>query len=308
MSSESPVEPELLKIEGAKDLILTPAQYIESAFVKGEQGKEEGDLCGMYTYHLKNKSGQEIYYFGSRHSNDPEDLMFVKIKKAFDAICPDIVLVEGCESINVNKVRVIEMGKRETDVTSLIRRGGESHYTLKLAIDAGVDFESPEPDMKDEIAYLEEKSFERDAVFAFYVFRQLHQYTREKPQQDSTEAQKSISQYLESLFRELQSVTQWEGFEYSIEHAQRVGRTFWKHELDLMDPKVPIQYVDPVPWPDSADSYTKINEVAAASSVFRDRYIVGRVSEHLKKNKRIFVVYGSAHAVVEEPALREIMK
>ncbi len=41
MSSESPVESELLKIEGAKDLILTPAQYIESAFVKGEQGKEE---------------------------------------------------------------------------------------------------------------------------------------------------------------------------------------------------------------------------------------------------------------------------
>ena len=179
---------------------------------------------------------------------------------------------------------------------------------MKLAVDAGVDFESPEPDLKDEIAYLEEKGFERDAVFAFYVFRQLNQYTREKPQQDSTKAQKSISQYLETLFYELQSATKWEGFEYSVEHVQRVGRTFWKHELDFIDPKVPIQYVDPIPWPDSLDSYTKINEVAAVSSMFRDRYIVGRVAENLKEHKKIFIVYGSAHAVVEEPALREIMR
>jgi hypothetical protein len=234
--------------------------------------------------------------------------MFVEIKKAFDAICPDIVLVEGCESINLVKARVIEMGKKETDVQGLIRRGGESHYALKLAIDAGVDFESPEPDMKDEVAYLEEKGFERDVVFAFYVFRQLHQYTREKPQQDSTQSQKSISQYLEPLFRELQSVTRWEGFDYSIDHVQVVGRTFWKHELDLVDPKVPIQFVDPIPWPEAPAEYTKVNEVAATSSMFRDRHIVGRVAENLKDRKKIFVVYGSAHAVVEEPALREIMR
>lgn len=299
---------DLSKIEKVKNLILTPAQYAESDFVKGEQAKTESDLCGIYTYHLENKSGQEIYFFGSRHSNDPADPMFIEIKKAFDVIHPDIVLVEGCESINLIKARVIEMGKKETDVQGLIRRGGESHYTLKLAIDVGVNFESPEPDMRDEIAYLEEKGFERDAIFAFYVFRQLQQYTREKPSQDSSKAQKSVSQDIEPLFRELRSATKWDGFDYSIEHAQILGRKFWKHELDLINPNVPIQFVDPIPWPDTPDQYTKVNEVAAISSMFRDRHIVGRVAEHLKDHKKIFVVYGSAHAVVEEPALRELMK
>jgi len=43
-------------------------------------------------------------------------------------------------------------------------------------------------------------------------------------------------------------------------------------------------------------------------SLFRDRKIVGDIAEAFKTHKRVFVVYGSSHAVMQEPALKMLFE
>ena len=50
------------------------------------------------------------------------------------------------------------------------------------------------------------------------------------------------------------------------------------------------------------------NRVAQASSIYRDTTIVSKILEYWNQDRSLFVVFGLAHAVIQEPALREILK
>ena len=76
--------------------------------------------------------------------------------------------------------------------------------------------------------------------------------------------------------------------------------------LDLSDRDFYRQSVDPMPWPDAPKLPTKA--VAAASTQFRDQYALIRIQEALIRHNRLFVLYGSGHAVSLEPALRKLMR
>ncbi|MBI4647166.1 MAG: hypothetical protein HY738_11400 [Bacteroidia bacterium] len=55
-------------------------------------------------------------------------------------------------------------------------------------------------------------------------------------------------------------------------------------------------------------SKTLLNEICRESTYFRDRHIVSIIEETLKTKNKIFVVMGGSHLVIEEPALRYLMK
>jgi len=271
-------------IEHLKELILTDEQYREHPFATTESER-------AYLLELK-KGDKQLVYFGSPHIYDPEDPLFEEIQRKFVEFKPEIVYVEGREFINTQKDKVREvLGKESLESVKL---DGESHYVLKLAVDAEIDFESPEPDFSKEIAALLEKGYVKKDIFTFYMYRVIDQYQR-------LHGEKSIEgckKHLGNSFRQFRKESGWEAEELDKFESELVS------ELDIEDRKKYRRQVDPIPWEGNPQSV--INEISRQSSSFRDRFILERITEGLKKYSRVFVIYGSAHAVKQEPALRSL--
>ncbi len=273
-------------LESVKDMILTDEEYSHHPFASIESHR-------VYFVELKNEN-KELIFFGSPHMYNPADPLFEEVKKKFDEAKPEIVYVEGREYINEKKEKVREaLGKESLEGVKL---EGEGHYVLKLAVDAGIDFESPEPDFSKEIQYMVDKNFAKMDIFNFYMYRDIDQYQR-LHREKSLEGCKN---YLVTCFRQFRKESGWESSEIDAFEKDLLS------ELNIEDKKKYSREVDPIPW--KGRPQTPLNEISRQSGIFRDRYMIERIAEGLKKYSKLFVIYGSAHAVRQEPALRALLE
>jgi len=272
-------------IESIKDLILTAEQYRDHPFAKSE---------GQRSYVIEVKKGSKhLLYFGSEHTNEIGDPLFDEIKQAFVGVNPQIVLVEGMEHINDKKERLKEESKKVSLEESVEQ--GENMYALKLAIDAGVDFESPEPRFDLEIQMLLDNGYSKKDIFTFYIYRTVHQYKRDHKQKSTREG---LREYIAPYIRDFRISSRWPKEEIDdFENELFLN-------LDINSEKYEME-TDPIPREGQKQLAT--NEVSRASNKFRDRYMVGRIAEALKKYDRVLIVYGTAHAVQQEPAVRALL-
>ncbi len=268
-----------------ENFILTSEQYRDTLFAHSESER---------TYVFKIEKGEKVLvYFGSAHTNDSEDPIFDEIKAQFDLLKPDMVYIEGWRSVNDNKDKARAFFKDQS--LEDLKTEGESHFALKLAIDAGIDFESPEPNFSEEINFLLEKGFSKKDIFYFYLYRDIDQYQRQNKNRNLDECKK----YLEPYINRFRIDSGWESTEIDL-YVEEIFS-----ELDI-DSEEYNRQVDPIPW--EGKTQTAINEISRNSSNFRDKYIFERIKEGLKTHNRLFVVYGSAHAVKQEAALRVLIE
>ena len=237
---------------------------------------------------------KKVMYFGAEHSLNPESPMFSRIEEEFKKADPQIVFVEGMYFSQGGKERAIEKYKN-TNRESVIKNHGESVYVFKLATDAGIEVDSPESTYKDEIDSLIEKGFSKEEIFCFYGYRQingLHRLT------DKSKFTEELTRYI-SIF---QRDSQWKDFDYSVEHLEKIGKSVWgKTRGDIMTNDG--YRTTPVPPPDKK-LFTIINRINQEVTHFRDCNVVRRIVEALKTHDRLFIIFGSTHAVMQEPALR----
>ncbi len=248
-----------------------------------------------YVFELK-AGGKELYYFGSPHTSDPNNPLFAEIEAAFNKANPDIVFVEG---MNVRGDKT-EFNKRIKSATreEAIESMGESGLTLKLAVEKGIEWESPEPSDEDLHNNLLGKGFSKDQIFAQDVFLMLPQYNRQMKREGF---EKYVSRYIERFKR----TTNWEGFDYSYERAIKLGEQICGESIDVENDDSAPDRVDPIPWEEMKGKQTILNRVSEASSLFRDKKIVSDILEALKTHNRVFVVYGASHASMQEPAFKK---
>lgn len=257
--------------------LLTGEEYIHHPFVRGESR--------LYFYTIQ-ENGHALFYFGADHSNDPDNPMFDELTRSFGSFNPDLVLIEGRPSINNDPERVAKDVEGVSDVEA--RKRGEAFYSMWLAKRGGVEVASPEPDLRDEIAFLIGDGFTPEEIARYYLYRLVPQYQRSS--EDMSEAE--LRGYLTPFVTRLKTVLETSAVEQalsgiSLENVERYQAL-----------------ADPMPWPDKP--YTRINEVSAASSRFRDEFIINYLKEARQTHPRIFIVYGSGHAVVQEPAIRAL--
>lgn len=275
-----------MKSTELEHLILTNEGYKNHPFAKDHRQR-------TYVYTLKTGK-KSLTYFGSTHTNDPKDIMFRDLQGEFVQAKPDIVYVEGHTYINHNKEKVVR--EEKTKSIEETKMDGEGHFTLKLAVDAGIAFESPEPPADEEIAYILSKGFSKKDIFSYYVYRMIDQYLRT---QENPTLEK-CKEYIVPTINRFQKDSGWNGKDIHSFAQEIIG------SLKLDDPKFYRKLVDPIPWDNRAQHAT--NEISSLSSCFRDMYIFRRIKEGLKKHNSLFVVYGSAHAVKHEPALRALFE
>ena len=268
-------------------------QILDSIMTAEEYSKIEH--ATPYIFELKT-GDKELYYFGSSHTSDPNNPLFAEIEAAFNKVNPDIVFVEGM-NVRVDKNKFNESIKSATREEA-IDRMGESGFTLKLGIDKGIDWSSPEPTDEDLYNNLLAKGFSKDQIFAWDVFLILPQYHRQMNK-------RGFKQYVQPFLDRFKQATHWEGFDYSYERVMQLGEQIFGEAVDVENDPNALDRIDPIPWDEKKEKQTILNRIGEASSLLRDRKIVSEILNAFKTHKRVFVVYGSSHAAMQEPALKK---
>jgi len=249
-----------------------------------------------YVFDLK-IGDKELHYFGSPHVSDPSSPVFTQIEAAFNKANPDIVFVEGVHVLgDIMKFNErIKADSREEAIEHM----GESGFALKLGVEKGTEWRSPEPTDEDLYNELLAKGFSKEQVFAWDVFRILPQYKRQMKRE-------GFEKYVSGFIDRFKRTTNWENFNYSYERAIKLGEQIFGEAVDIENDQRALDRIDPIPWNEKKEKQTILNGISEASSLFRDRKIVSDIAGALKTHKRVFVVYGASHAVMQEPALRRL--
>lgn len=268
-------------IFGHAFLLLLTAPLLSQDIMSFEQ-YQKVDHEEPYIYRIESNSGT-LLYFGSRHSFDPSDPQMDSLTQAFNQFAPDVVITESFPKkfdYSLNKLEAI-------------KTNGEFGLTWKLANEQNIPIHSIEPEKGKEVDYLKNQGWTDTQLMLFYTLRQVAQ---SHEQQQSENLSALVPEYLTSLKQRfgLNGPTTLEAFENAVKKLLPSVRN-WK--------TIPTFYF--YPGPQDPEYFT--NRIATDSNIFRDKYHVEVITEAVQKGQKVFVIVGSAHAVMQEPALRSIL-
>lgn len=275
-----------------------PKQQLEfeTDLMSAQQYAELGGHARPYIYEVADDA-VTIHYVGFGHSNDPENAQFKTVEHDYANFNPDLVVVEGINNLENRQAEMENLlsGNSKEDI---IRQSGETGLAAKLAFDRGIDYVSPEPSFDEEIAFLLQRGFSQEDIIAAYIARQITGFQRK-------ESRGTFEAEMEAQLRELESALKLDHVD--LQQALKRIEEITGKPLNLEDKELYRHLSDPIPWPDK-DDFGVTNQIAQASSLYRDNYMMQRLKEYKDKYKRIFIVFGASHAVMQEPAIRKMME
>ncbi|HUP46141.1 MAG TPA: hypothetical protein VM779_11580 [Thermoanaerobaculia bacterium] len=222
----------------------------------------------------------ELFYFGAAHTFDPADPQIARIEEAWREFRPDIAFTEG------------GFPPFEASRDQAVSKHGESGLLRYLAARDNVPTTTLDPTRADEVAALRSR-FSREQIKLFFLLRAVSQFVqRNGPDRAGAEVERILPIYAAApgLSGSPRSLSELEAAYEDLFPAG--GR-----------------YVDVQPaWFDPARSGTLLNEIARASSDYRDRFVVERLASHVREGRRVFAVMGGSHVVMQEPALRDRLR
>ena len=243
---------------------------------------QEMDYETPYILDLQ-KGEKHLIFYGSDHSNAPDDPMFDDIEKRFLDLKPEIIFNEGGDPPSLD------------DRNESIRKFGESGFLMYLGKTHNVPVKNIEPPLQEQFDYFLKK-YSKEDVLLMYFCRQISQLQRM-----NQTVNVDFENYMYGFLKQLQK----EGFPISDEEATlKYAITIYE---DFFDEKFAWKTFDGKNISPMGNE-SILNEIYREVGQFRDRYIVELISDTLKKYDRVFIVMGSGHAVKQEPVLRSLFK
>lgn len=231
------------------------------------------------------KDTQSLVYIGAKHSFDPEDKQFGMIREEFEKFSK----AEG------TKVVVLEGGDGwETEETEeeTIKRYGEPAFTKQLAMKAGIEYISPEPTKTEMDDFIKTKFTEEEIVYYTIAQQSLH-YKNMRVKQDKDDfIQTRINNDIKRLSDKYTTP----------EDIKKLHKKLFNTDFDLNDEGHFYEIVNPAMFKG------RFNELARERNILRDTKIVQSILDYWNRGYSVFVVYGSGHALIQEPALKEFAK
>ena len=257
-------------------------QEIEDIYGRRHESGQS-DLPYLLKY-LRTDTGQLLIYNGTRHSFNPNEAEYKMVLKNWD---------EFLQNKNTKKVVMCEgqVRTRVKDKTpdEAVQSDGDSGLACWLAYSAGYELISPEPDRHKEVAILVEK-FGSKKTFTYYFGRQLHQWAH-GDYMNSPDWKNYASQWIERN-RNLPFNIKDLDLELALSiFKEETGTVFsWSSSRLLYKISNPFD-----------------NPVSAESSEMRNENIYHEIENYWNAGYSIFVVFGSGHAIVQEPALDTLL-
>jgi hypothetical protein len=240
-----------------------------------------------------------LLFFGCHHIRAPGHAMFGEITGYADELQPDLIFIEGIRGLRRSASDRDAVCKKllELPLEEVVTRWGESAFTARLALERGIEVVCPEPGAAEEVRAVCAEGFSREAIFGYFIFRMVGQ----------APAGQSVSEleaFLKPWIDEFQLATEWQGFDYSLASLESIGRQLWG-EGPFRPGDTEFYRMRTAPCGTRSDGNgTEINEVSAATSLVRDRHILGELLDGAERAQRVLVVYGSGHSFTLEEALR----
>jgi hypothetical protein len=240
-----------------------------------------------YIYEIKNH-GKTLFYFGARHTRDPKDPQFETLEKSLTNFISDcskektIILIEG----QTSKILLETFSEN-------VEKFGESGAIAFWARQNGVPYFRPEPPLDHEITELL-KDYTKEEIYYYYIARVIAQWHR-------LSIKEEISKYITPYIERYQKTLTWENFDFSLNNIKNIHQKIFGKEFDLNDANFFKIISNPT------GTSTTINKVAASCSTIRNYYILDKINDYWQKGLNIFIVYGSGHAVAQEPVIKSLV-
>lgn len=264
-------------------LLLTHEQMM-----KRLQDLREKELKGEFSYPYVfgiNKSGgaQVLIYLGIQHTTDLKNFQIPIVRNQWKLFLQDtekkdrMVFVEGKRKPTF---------KSEEEAIGMYTEGGLVSF---WATEKNIEVVYPDADKQMEVDGLL-KQFSAEKIVDYW-------FTAGMSQRHMVKDKENYLEFLENHLREIFRGTAIEDHDFEINNLIKVFENLHGRKFDIDDAEG-FKYL-------SNPSYS---EVARASKEFRDIRIVSLAKKHRDEGKSLFVVYGSGHAITQEPALKELLK
>lgn len=262
-----------------KNLLLTSQQYDE----------KRASIHVPYIYSIAKGEEQCLVYFGAKHTQDFKHTQFSILQeewKRFLEITGDrkkIVFIEGGR-----KITGIYKDEKEA-----ITDGGEAGLVHYLAYNASIPVESPDAPKNylfNELA----KEFSREYIVYLRAADLTYQWNRIPNQPD-------FNLYLGKFLERDRKALDWPDFDFSIEHIRAIHKKIFDTEFDERNKEFFYKITNP------HLKNSIINKISQAETILRDVYVVEQVKRYWDQGFNIFIVFGSGHAIIQEPALRILL-
>lgn len=233
------------------------------------------------------KDGRVLLYVAARHevtfANSTMDL----IRRAFRDEKPDCLVIEGVS--NGTESGFLAYARRACGESAC--PAGEPAFAALLAEEKKIPFAGGEPGDERVLPAMEKLRYSRRDVFNFYFARRVPQYRREGRQGEPLAG--LYSDYLKKF-----PSFQGDGFtfdDFSVWYRERNGKAF---ELASFDD-------DEVAPKSAGKFYTQ--RLSAAVNLVRNRFAVALVAEKMTAHRRVLIVYGGSHFLMERRALERTL-
>lgn len=231
-----------------------------------------------------NNGKKTLTYFGTYHTNQPTDSLFIRLQNELNQLSPHVILFEGVENPPIFN-----------NSDSTIIHSGEPGYAIQYAKRNGIKYTCIEP--KDSLEYAKLLSkFTKKEVVLFYVCRQIgNQQRREEGKKLSEkEFNHRMNGFLEFMRRR--------GMPLKDEELDFL---YWKKQFkSLLGFSLKWRTMDNnIHYPNQFK--TALNKVSRASDTFRNTSMIETIFYTLKQADKVFVLVGWGHLMLQEPSIRK---
>ncbi len=262
----------------------------KSILLPREKYNESANKWGKSPIMMEIKNDKQVlFYFGANHSRNPEDSQYPALREYWDKFIE--------KTKDKNKVVLIEGGLRKLSAddteTKAIEHGAEAGLITILANIQGVAIESPDINESDMFDLLKD-SVQRDEFLLLWFliwFDNFQRFPEPKPDFDK---------FFESWKERQSKRALWEGLDLSFQslrdlYKRIIGREFNEKEDQniLIDPN---------------KFGARTNEIVRMQSDLREERVVSEIVRHWNLGESIFVVFGNGHLIIQEPALKILLK
>ena len=240
-------------------------------------------------YHFEiNKNNQVLFYFGANHSRDKNDPQYEKIRNYWQKFLD--------KTGGKNSIVIVEGGVRQVHENEelAIKRDSDPGFITFLADKSGISTDSPEPDPSEQRRYLL-KSFSEDEIDYYYFACLVNQWLRYQ------EPKPLFEKYMERYAQQKEEITNWAHHGFPLESMKRIHKKLFNSDFDENDKEFFGLIINPT------KKDNPLQKVVVANSTHRNVHMVREIEKLWEKGKSIFIVYGSAHAILQEPALRKLL-
>ena len=225
-----------------------------------------------------------LLYFGTYHSNNRKDTLFERINFEFNRLRPSYILHEGDNNWPIY---------RSMDSTILI--SGEPGYIIKKAQENNLPYSNLEPPLLLEFSALNHH-FDKKDIVLMYVCRQIGQLQRlnEVALITDVEFENKMSVFLDYLSNQGIALTE-----------EELNFSFWKEVFEAF-------FEESLEWRrfDPANYYPNffkncLNEISRASDTYRNKFMVKKIVNSLKKYDKVMVLVGGGHLRQQEEKIKQ---